>query len=510
MVLHWNGKTVWRHITYLLWVLVLGFFVVPFVVSLSFTALPFTLVVALTISAGFASGAITGTKSPKPQGFWVRYWPMLLFTVVPGVAVSVGMLMAQGSTRGFWAVSAILSPGFSIGLIAEALWHGIVFSPLAPVVYGFAYSAGFLRYEQRMPNPATLPRWLFPLAAVLAVAVLASGAFFYWQRTLYYVPKSHGFAYERGYSSVDLSPYKPGNPENILPRLSRPASFRIEQEADMPVLDGAEAAYPVYAAFAKNCYALALAPQATSGQGEGEAASAPAAKQPEPFDRVVTFTNTINAYERLLRGKVDIFFGAEPSVAQRALAAEKGVELVLTPIGNEAFVFFVSRENPLTSLTQEQIRAIYSGKLHNWKDLGGADARIWAFQRPEGSGSQTIMEKFMGTVPLVQPLQEERVGGMGGIMEQTASYRNVPGAVGYSFRFFATSMYKGEAPPLLALEGVAPTPEHISNGTYPWVVPLYAITLKNNPKPTVAAFVRWMQGPEGQELVEAVGYSRYK
>ena len=509
MALHWNRKVVWLHITYLLWVLLLGFFVVPCVLSISFNALPFALNVALTASVGLAIGGITAGYSAKPQGFWPRYWPMLFFTVVPGVVVIAGMLMAQGSTQGFWYVSAMISPGFFLGLISEALWHGFVFSPLAPVVYGLAYGAGFMWYEQRKPNPAPIPRWLIPLAAVLAVALLASGAFMYWQRTINYVPKSHGFAYERGYSSVDLTPYKPGNPENSLPTLPKPASFRIEKEADMPVLDGAEAAFPVYAAFAKNCYALALPPQATSGQGEGKVANTPA-RQADPFDNVVSFTNTINAYERLLRGKVDIFFGAEPSAAQRALAAEKGVELVLTPIGNEAFVFFVGRENPLTSLTQDQIRAIYSGKVRNWQEFGGADARIWAFQRPEDSGSQTIMKKFMGQVPLVKPLQEEYSSGMGGTVEKVASFRNVSGSLGYSFRFFATSMYTGEVPALLALDGVAPAPENISNGTYPWVVPLYAVTLKNNPKPTVAAFVRWMQGPEGQELVEAVGYSRYK
>lgn len=510
MAQHWNRKVVWLHIKYLLWVLLLGFFVVPCVVSVASAALSILVVsVVMVLCAGLCMGGVTGARSIKPQGFWVRYWPMLFFTVVPGVVVIAGMLTAQGSTKGLWIWSAIISPGFFMGLFAEGFSGNIIFSPLAPVVYGLGYGAGFMWYEQRKPNPAPIPRWLIPLAMALAVAMLASATFLYWQRTLYYVPKSHGFAYERGYSSVDLTPYKPGNPDNILPTLSRPASLRIENVADMPVLDGAEAAFPVYAAFANNCYALALPPQATSGQGEGKAANTPA-RQADPFDEVVTFTNTINAFERLLRGKVDIFFGAEPSAAQRALAAEKGVELVLTPIGYEAFVFFVERENPLTSLTQEQIRAIYSGKVRNWQALGGADARIWAFQRPEDSGSQTIMKKFMGQVPLVQPLQEEYSGGMGGTVEKVASFRNVPGSLGYSFRFFATSMYKGEVPALLALDGVPPTPENISNGTYPWVVPLYAITLKNNSKPTVAAFVRWMQGPEGQELVEAVGYSRYK
>ena len=120
---------------------------------------------------------------------------------------------------------------------------------------------------------------------------------------------------------------------------------------------------------------------------------------------IVSFTNTIYAFEQLVSGNVDIFFGAHPSPAQQSLAESNGKELVLTTIGKEAFVFFVNEKNPVDSLSSEEIKDIYSGKVTNWEELGGKEGKIVAFQRPADSGSQTIMEKFMGDTPLIEPLK---------------------------------------------------------------------------------------------------------
>lgn len=71
--------------------------------------------------------------------------------------------------------------------------------------------------------------------------------------------------------------------------------------------------------------------------------------------------------------------------------------LKLTPIGREAFVFFVNKRNPVDSLTVEQIKDIYSGTVTNWKEVGGKKASIRAFQREENSGSQTKLQKSWRT-----------------------------------------------------------------------------------------------------------------
>ena len=158
----------------------------------------------------------------------------------------------------------------------------------------------------------------------------------------------------------------------------------------------------------------------------------------------------------------------------------------------------------------EDIKKIYSGNITNWSDLEGKQEKIIAFQRPENSGSQTLLQKIMGNTPIMKPLKEDVPEGMGGIIEQVANYRNYSGAIGFSFRFFATGMQGNENIKLVAINHIAPTPENIGNGKYPFNANLYAITLKDNPKKTIQPFLNWMQGPQGQEIVEKIGYVKLK
>jgi phosphate transport system substrate-binding protein len=59
---------------------------------------------------------------------------------------------------------------------------------------------------------------------------------------------------------------------------------------------------------------------------------------------------------------------------------------------------------------------------------------------------------------------------------------------------------------LLAINGIEPSPENIASGKYPFTANLYAITLKDNTKSTIEPFLEWMKGPQGQEIIEKIGY----
>nr|WP_249292515.1 substrate-binding domain-containing protein [Metabacillus flavus] len=319
----------------------------------------------------------------------------------------------------------------------------------------------------------------------IVLLAIGSGMAVQWQRSKSVLP-SYGFDYGGGYSSTDLSPYRVSNPDHILPKLDETSTYVIKDPKQMPVMDGAEAAYPVYSAFANSVYENA---KAANDQKE-----------------IISFTNTIYAFERLLSKEVDIYFGAEPSSAQRKMAEKAGLELIMTPIGKEAFVFFVNPENQIDSLSVSEIQSIYSGEVKNWSQLGGKSQDIVAFQRPADSGSQTLLEKIMGDQPIIKPLKEETPAGMGGIIEQVADYRNFDNAIGFSFRFFATGMKKNEKIKLLSINGISPSPENIASEKYPFTASLYAITLKSNKKKTIPPFLEWMKGSQGQELVEKIGY----
>ena len=172
----------------------------------------------------------------------------------------------------------------------------------------------------------------------------------------------------------------------------------------------------------------------------------------------------------------------------------------------DAFVFFVNANNPVDNLTTDQIKGIYSGEITNWKEVGAPfDTKIIPFQRNEGSGSQTTLQKLMGDTPIMPPLKEDRLGGMGDIINDTANYRNYNAALGFSFRYYSTEMIRNNQIKLLSVDGVAPTVENIRNGSYPHVATVYMVTARPRSNNT-RKIVDFMLSPEGQKLVEDTGY----
>ena len=266
-------------------------------------------------------------------------------------------------------------------------------------------------------------------------------------------------------------------------------------------MDGATALYPVYSGFVQAVYPEGKYDiydyKYNEDEGYGQ----------------VTCTGTIEAYERLIRGKTDVIFCAAPSQAQLDAAAAAGVQLHLTPIGREAFVFFVNSENPVQGLTVEEIQGIYTGEITNWKDLGGKNQRIRPYQRAENSGSQSALLRLMAGLPLMEPEKEDRIAGMGGIITEVASYRNHKNAIGFSFRFYSTEMVENDQIRLLALNGVEPTKETIRSGEYPISSNFFAVTASpiGEPAPEetnadLRAFLDWILSEQGQQIIEKTGY----
>ena len=288
--------------------------------------------------------------------------------------------------------------------------------------------------------------------------------------------------------SFDARKYRPFEEGSLVKTLDEPSVLLFS--GDPPRMDGATALYPVYAAFARATF-----PDTFWDMGWLDR------------EKYVDCGTTSLAYKDIVDGQADIVFAASPSEEQEAYAKEKGVELVYTPIGREAFVFFVNPNNPIEGLTLAEIRDIYSGKITRWDELGvkGLGA-IRAFQRSEGSGSQTALKKLMGEIPLMDAPTETKLGDMLGIVEAAADYKNFKNAIGYSFRFYCTELITDFDVKLLSLNGVAPTRENIENGTYPIASYFYAVT-RSDADENTQALLDWIQGPQGQRLIDITGYT---
>lgn len=288
----------------------------------------------------------------------------------------------------------------------------------------------------------------------------------------------------------DITVYAPFKEDSKVAKLDEPSTLVLTEE--LPILDGALALYPVYAAFAQAAY-------------QEEAVLANPAS--------VTFTDTVQAFRGLIAGERDIIITASASQKQFEAAKVAGVELKLTEIGKEAFVFLVGKTNPIDNITYQQIRNVYSGKTLKWRTLGweeGGD--ILAFQRPEGSGSQTGLQQIMGDLPIQapQPLPDESLIGTNSLMNQiSVTWQGVQPALGYSYRYFANTMYANKDAKILKVNGVEPSVENIKNGSYPFTVSFYAIT-RGEPTGNAKRLIDWMLSPQGQELIEKTGYTPIK
>lgn len=297
----------------------------------------------------------------------------------------------------------------------------------------------------------------------------------------------------------DLSVYAPFSAHNRLATLDTPSTHTLNE--NLPQLDGAVALYPVYAAIAQAFY------DESTFFAEGGYASEDYKNDGE---RVI-MTNTLRAYDGLIAGERDVIFVAGASASQKEKAKAEGANLVFTPIGKEAFVFLTAKSNPIENLSYQQIKNIYSGKTAFWSTLGWKKGgQIIAFQRPEGSGSQTGLQNLMGDIPLIapQPLPDKNLVGTNSLMKQmSVEWKGVQPALGYSYKFYATVMYSNPDTKLLSVNGYAPTAENISNGNYPFVANFYAVT-NGEPTGNVKTLIEWILSEEGQLLIEKTGYAR--
>ena len=280
---------------------------------------------------------------------------------------------------------------------------------------------------------------------------------------------------------VDVGRYLPHEEGSDLPHLA--ASVRLS--GDLPVLDGAAALVPVYAAVIENLYPAGCV-RYEGGRfsddnyyGENFAA-----------DSAMQYNNTVRGYQAIVDGSTDLFFCAAPSREQQAYAEGQGAELVFVPIGLEAFVFFVNEHNPVQGLTTDQLRGIYAGEYTNWAEVGGPDRMINPVTRMEGSGSQTVFEAFMDGTPI----------------GKKSLFAILGGSVGFSFRFYVEGMTGEQGIRLLALDGAYPSAENIQSGSYPLVVPFYAVYRADNDNPNLPLLIDWLLSEEGQEMIAQTGY----
>ncbi|MBR4308382.1 MAG: substrate-binding domain-containing protein [Oscillospiraceae bacterium] len=223
---------------------------------------------------------------------------------------------------------------------------------------------------------------------------------------------------------------------------------------------------------------------------------------------LISFNRTTQSYRNLMNGYCDILIAAEPNAAVFTEMEEMGFAYEITPIAMDALIFVVNENNPVDNLTTQQIRDIYSGKITNWKEVGGNDEEILAFQRNEDAGSQSLMKKLvMGDLAFAEAPTDVIVGSMGELMESVKGYDNSANAIGYSVYYYANDMKMAQGLKIISVDGVEPTTEAIGAGEYPHLNPYYSVIPADAAEDAPNRILyRWLQSAEGQYLLSLEGY----
>ena len=278
--------------------------------------------------------------------------------------------------------------------------------------------------------------------------------------------------------------FSPERAGNTLALPAAPPSLRLGE--DLPTLSGVKSSRPLYAAAFQAVACL---------DEDGRLLSE------EILSRRVEQAHLSSWIDR--PDSVDIFFG--PPLPQRQLDAlrARGLTPDVRPVAREGLVFFVHKDNPVKSLSREQLRRIYTGEITNWKDVGGRDERILPFQHEEWDENQHALEELvLRGEEAAPPLLEQPLMGPA---RDVARYRKRAGALGFGLRWYLDKWFPDGDFRLLAVDGVPPTDASLRDGSYPLSLPLCLIACR----PLSAegrAFRDWLLGPEGRDLIRRAGY----
>lgn len=246
------------------------------------------------------------------------------------------------------------------------------------------------------------------------------------------------------------------------------------QGAGKVVLDGSTGVMPLAAALAKAFQAKHPGADFEFGKGLGTKAR----------------------FQALADGKIDI------ALASHGLRVEELAKqgMVVHEIARIAVVFGVNETVPVPRLTAQQVCDIYSGKVTNWKALGGPDLEIAVRTRPESEVDTEVVRDGIACLKDLEMAASVKVMPKSGDMAKELAA--VPGAIGMtSMTVVEQSKNKIRA---ASLDGVAPSADNVERKTYTLIRESFFVT-RGSPSPAVARFIEFTRGSSGNDVIAANG-----
>ena len=205
----------------------------------------------------------------------------------------------------------------------------------------------------------------------------------------------------------------------------------------------------------------------------------------------------------LINGTTDVCEAsrAMKDAEKKQLAEKAGAPPVEITVAKDGLSVYVNDSNPLNELTMDQLKQIFTGKVDNWKAVGGPDAKIIPYSRENSSGTYVFFKEHV----LKNADYSSRAQSMPGTAAVVNAVANEKNSIGYGGAAYAKGIHvlsikKDDASP-----AITPDLAHVEDGSYPLARALFFYT-REKPAGEIKSFIDWVLSKEGQDVVTKVGY----
>jgi phosphate transport system substrate-binding protein len=295
--------------------------------------------------------------------------------------------------------------------------------------------------------------------------------------------------------------------DDIYPQLKIVEGFTF---GNYPKVDGSTSTEPLNILIA--CKLLGIKHEWVQRSDRSWAIEPVLKKNSKRFQKLIKTSQTHGSIIDLIDKKADIILSARKmSPDEKAHSDAAGVSLIETPIALDAFIFIVHPDNPITSLTIEQIQDIYTGKITNWNEVGGSDAQIIPYIRNSNSGSQELMVSMvMKDLEFMEYLHDSYEYESKVIYSMVPVFEHVRyeiDSICYTVFYFKENQLKDISTKSIAIDGIYPNRENISSYVYPVVAEVYAAIRSDLDKSSTAyKLYELLQTEIGKEVITESGY----
>lgn len=189
--------------------------------------------------------------------------------------------------------------------------------------------------------------------------------------------------------------------------------------------------------------------------------------------------------------------------------AEANDKVAIVTIAQDGLAVATNIQNPVQSLTRDQLAKIYLGEIKNWKEVGGSDQVIAVVTREASSGSRYSFETQLGLTKVVNGQSVSNINAKSLVVNSNGMMKtlinNNPQAIGFVSMGSIDKSIKA-----IELDGIKPTPDNIASGKYKLTRPFLIIYKKDHLEARAEKFLDYVLSKEGQQLIESYGYTAIK